>query len=349
MRIAPHIVGLLFLILLIPEKSHAQKKQDTLFLNLAEIDPGANKTVQGNRSYSYIIVENSLTHGNYSLEILNEGELLPVLEFKPGNLPDVKSRSDCDGLISTVQELERYQENENQDPGAERRLNTLVQNVSRELSKGECTKEEVKDVARQWMESTKRKYDEKIKVRSGEKVTILISRDTLKWTFVFLGNQRGKWLTTYGFGFTPKSWEKDTYYSKQELDTSLYRILKYNKPNCLDLNYIPAIFFSYFPSQKFSKGWNNSLTAGLGFDLSAPTVFIGYSGTFWHNLGLSCGLAFQQQYSLKPQYSENGLISEYLELDQLHDKVYRPTMFLSITFRFGENPFPSNVKSTTKE
>ena len=35
-----------------------------------------------------------------------------------------------------------------------------------------------------------------------------------------------------------------------------------------DLNYVPAVFFTFFPSKRKSKCWNHSLTGGLGFDLS---------------------------------------------------------------------------------
>jgi len=186
-----------------------------------------------------------------------------------------------------------------------------------------------------------------IQVGSGEIVRIFIKRDdNKKWTFELKGRQSGKWVTTYGFSFTSQRLESPTYFSKQIPDEPTFQILKSRRANIWDLNYVPAVFFSYFPSQNFKCPWNHSLTAGLGFDLSAaPTVFLGYNGMFYHNIGLSTGVSFYQQNRLKSQFTENETVTTSFDKEGLHDKIYRPNLFISVNFRFGENPFKPNNES----
>jgi len=187
-----------------------------------------------------------------------------------------------------------------------------------------------------------------VNVETGEIVKIYVQSGESKWTFILKGKQSGKWVTTYGFGFTSQRLESPAFHSKQIPDTNIFQILKSRRADYFDLNYVPAIFFSYFPSQNFNSCWNHSLSAGLGFGLnlsSAPIVFLGYNAMFYNNIGFSLGIAFHQQYRLKSQYDEFDILSSVLDKDQLHDKVYRPNLFFAINFRFGENPFKTGNAS----
>ena len=186
-----------------------------------------------------------------------------------------------------------------------------------------------------------RKISLKINVKTGETVKVFVSSGDSTWTFILKGKQPGKWVTTYGFGFTLQRLESRTYVTKQLPNGSAFEIVKARKPNIFDVNYVPAVFFSYFPSNKFNSRLNPSATAGLGFDLSAPVVFLCFNLMYFNNIGCSIGLAFQEQDRLKDKYAEDDIISDELDTDQLHDKVYRPNVFFSINFRFGESPFES--------
>ena len=328
--------------------SYAQKNQDTLWLDLALNDAGAVRSFQGNRSYDYIALGNAVAGYAYSIETNSEPELLPVLNFDDSGLSssNLPKNDLCNTLVQKVKDLENYQNNSAGEIRSEKRLGEIVNNLKAELKNKECNDTEVRILAQKLLLTTQKIHPETIIVSNGDKVTITVKRDTLTWTFIFKGNERGKWVTTYGFGFTSSALERPTYFAKQVPDTNVFQILKARNPNVLDLNYVPAVFFSFFPSQNFNKTWNHSLSAGLGFDLTAPVVFLGFNTMFWHNIGISTGIAFQQQYRLKDQYSEDEIISQTLDKDQLHDRVYSPNLFFSVNFRLGENPFEKKQTDT---
>lgn len=344
------IINLIVSVALLPLIALANT-QDTLHLDLALNDPGSIKSIQGNRSYDIILLENTVADFSYSIEITSTSTMLPKLEFDHSSLQDVKDiPNNCSSLVEKIKELENFQSppEDYEEPRNENALSKLVNNLKSQLKQSDCEDIGILNNARYWLSTTKKPHEEKINIETGEKITIIVHRDTLKWTFIFNGDERGKWITTYGFGFTSSKLEGSNYFTKQVPDTTVFEILKARDNKYLDLNYVPAVFFSYFPKQNFNDCWNHSLTAGLGFDLSAPVVFFGYSGLFYHNIGISAGVAFQQQYRLKDQYSENEILSLTLDKDQLHDKIYRPNVFVSINFRFGENPFKSNTEEDSE-
>lgn len=207
-----------------------------------------------------------------------------------------------------------------------------------------CDNSELKGKVAYWLRSSTKVINEKISVETGKVVTIIIKRDNLEWKFIYEGDAPGKWVTTYGFGFTSNAMRGSSYFTKQIADTSVFEILKSRGPKAFDLSYVPAVFFTFFPSSRISKGWNHSLTGGLGFDLVAPVIYFGYNGLFWHNIGFSTGLAFQQQNVLRDQFEVNDKLSIFMDTSQLHEKVYRPNLFISIHFRLDKNPFNKEEK-----
>jgi len=326
----------------------------SLVINLAEINPGSIKVLKEARNnvYDSIKLENAVVGYKYSINIDKERTEIPVLTFSK-IIPSGQKGKDtviCAEMTSAIKMLENaYSEtgreqyfNNYKKQLDEVELSKRIDKLQKMLFNKVCDNDSLNNLAKQRIEQSNQSSFQNISVESGETVTITIKRDTITWTYILKGESLGKWVTTYGFGFTSSALGGNTYYSKQMPDTTLYKILKSNNTGNLDLNYIPAIFFSYFPTQNFNKCWNHSLTAGLGFDLSAPVVFFGYNGMFWQNLGFSLGVAFQQQYRLKNQYTENEIIKSDLTIDQLHDKVYRPNLFVAVNFRFGENPFKTS-------
>jgi len=244
----------------------------------------------------------------------------------------------CDSIKKAITNLKDFQKRDKDKNRTEKGLSKLVNKLELELKNRKCDNNNVKEDAMVLLQSTKLLYPQIIKVETGTRTTIVITRDSLSWTFVLHGNEVGKWVTTYGFGFSSAKYNGDSYVTKQLLDTSAYKIIKSTRPQIYDLNYIPAVFFSYFPTNN-NEPCNYSCTAGLGYDLSAPVIFGGFNIMYRYNIGLSLGVVFQQQYRLKGQYNENDIISVPLDINQLHDKIYRPNIYLAVHFRFGENPF----------
>jgi len=323
------------------------KGNQSLLIDIGSLDPNSVFSSNDNRVYNLIVLKNVIKGESYSIYVNTVRGSLPVLSLGGiGGLSETKPVSkDCSTLNEVIELLKNFQNHKNTSENRdEKKLAALVKKVEGELSKKSC--DSLREVAEEEINNTYRYYPQEIKAEPGEKVTITIKRGSLTWTYILKGESLGKWVTSYGFGFTSASLGSNIYYAKQIPGTSSYQILKSkNNNSSLDLNYIPAVFFSYFPSQDLNKCWIHSLTAGLGFDLSAPVVFLGYNGMFWQNLGFSLGMVFQQQYKLKDKYSENDIISYIPDKEQLpakedlHDKVYRPGLFIAINFRFGENPF----------
>lgn len=313
-----------------------------LTIDLGLLVPKSSVTINENAEYDYILLKNVVNNFAYSIEVNRELDSLPVLDFgnMKSGLKAINVDSMCKVLRKAINKVNNIQNDSNTKIRTEKELGKWVSIIEYELRKNSC--DSLKAEAKKAISSTYRYLNKKVKVGSGEKVTITIKRDSLTWTYILKGESLGKWVTTYGFGFTFSFLDSPTYYTKQNSNDSKYQILKSRRPNVADLSYIPAIFFSYFPNHNFTRCWNHSLTGGLGFDLSAPVVFFGYNGLFRNNIGFSAGVAFQQQYRLKSQYSENDIVDITLEKDQLHDKIYRPNLFVAVNFRFGENPFMSN-------
>jgi len=311
-----------------------------LVLNLALVDPGSSITISGNRKFDYIVIENVINGYAYSVEIRNEAQLLPPLESAAAISKAFGRLSpECEELKAALTKVEGFQEDIYNTSRLEKDLGDFSYTLDILINAQKCNNSQVKESASFWLRSTKKVLDERVDVESGKVVTIIIKRGDMEWKFIFQGDTPGKWVTTYGFGFTTNALRGNSYYTKQLEDSSVFEILKSRGPKAFDLNYVPAVFFTFFPSKRKSKCWNHSLTGGLGFDLQAPVLYFGYNGLYWHNIGFSAGLAFQQQNVLKDQFEVNDKVSMFMDTGQLHDKVYRPNLFISLHFRLDKNPF----------
>lgn len=312
----------------------------TLLLDLAANKPGTTKVIKGNCMYDSIVFENTVYAYNYNVEISNEKMILPALSLRDINSENTKEGviyDSCNILKQDFNSLLSYlKDSANRN---EATVAKLAKKLNFSLNFVPCNDETTKAYAEKLLVSTQLHYNYPIDIKTGTKTTIVVTRDTLKWTFILEGEESGKWITSYGFGFSSAKYNGDSYVTKQLQDTVLYQIIKSRRAQIYDLNYIPAVFFSFFPSSENTCGWNCSYSAGLGYDLAAPVVFAGFNVMYKYNIGLSLGFVFQQQYRLKDQYSENQIISVSLDQSQLHDKIYRPNIYLAVHFRFGENPF----------
>jgi len=346
---------------------HAQQKEKSnpKVIDLGELTPGETFISNEDKKviYDTVILKNAIPGFVYDLEINKETETLEALKF-PALSPEItgfaeeKLFDSCTELRNAIKSVDIIYNERSNDKSLkqnttepiERVLAKKIKELTHVLNEEKCTNESLKSLGKETINKSYKKTAQNIIVNTGDKVTIKIRRDNLEWTYVINGKLPGKWLTSYGFAFSSMALERPTYYTAQLQEDSLkFKVLKSRKPHPLDFNYIPAVFFSFFPSRNLNKCFNPSITAGLGFDLSSPVIFIGCNFMFWSNVGLSVGGVLNQQYRLKDQYTENEIIGSSLEKDQLHDKVYRPNLFFAINFRFGENPFKTNQSNSTNK
>lgn len=116
-----------------------------------------------------------------------------------------------------------------------------------------------------------------------------------------------------------------------------------------DIDYAPVYFFTWSPNAWTSSGpgrWFWGVSAGLGFDGEKPIPLFGVSGGLAKNLSLVVGLAAHEALRLRGQYdrSPRPTLSSALTEDQLHNKTYRPTGFIALTYRFGTSAPPIKVE-----
>jgi uncharacterized small protein (DUF1192 family) len=339
------------------------KSQNPLILDLGVLDPGTTYSVNKNKNvtYDYVVLKNAIFGYKYSISIEKEVDTIPPLSFKASDTLKItttiiKNIDNCNKLIIAIKSVDSIYNDKGRLQIIKKIKNEILEHelakriaiLKSELRTTKCEKDDLKEKANKLITQSCRNFNEILEVATGESITIKVKRDSLEWIYIIKGEPLGKWVTSYGFGFTSSFLEGSTYYTKQVPDSAIFQILKSNKTSRLDLNYIPAVFFSYCPAERFNKFSNLSWTAGLGFDLSSPVVFFGGSLMIWQNIGLSLGVAFQQEYRLKDQYSESEFIKVSLDKEQLHDKIYRPNIFLSVNFRFGENPFKTNQANSNK-
>lgn len=185
------------------------------------------------------------------------------------------------------------------------------------------------------------------------------SRPLGTWHFDF-GKKQAQWLTYYGFNFTHNG--DDSYYSKanQGSNPASYTITA--EANRQSSNFSASIYVMRLPAEDgftFKKilgwredDWMGGLTAGLGFDFSNPTVFLGYGVGWGYNVIVTAGVEMQQVTRLKGQYNAGDVITTNLTPDQLVDSTYRPQAYIGIAIRLGSNPFNgsnSSKSSTTSK
>lgn len=310
-----------------------------LEIDLADINIGDSVVKTGNRNYERIILKNALHGTKYIVQVDRETEYNAPLPVPTTSTPkDAKFDEPCQSLKLAYDALVAFYIKANKN---EKSLKPLVDAVENEISG--CNDNILVGEAYVAIKNSRQIITESISVGSNDKVTITISREGATWKYILKGRKHGTHLITYGFGFTSSALEGSTYYTEQ-LPGGTHQILKAPKGDSFDLSYIPAIFYTYVPNAKANDALVPNFTAGLGFDLAAPVVFVGVGVLHRHNIGLSAGVAFQQQYRLKSQYSEGEEIDIALDKDQLHDRIYRPNLYISINFRFGENPFNNQAE-----
>jgi hypothetical protein len=162
----------------------------------------------------------------------------------------------------------------------------------------------------------------------------------------------GQWLTFYGFNFVRSGDQK--FYSKQNSSpATTYTITQ--ETNRSSTVFTPSVYFMWIPGEDTS--WYPGLVgpnafivpvAGVGFDFSNPVVFLGYGVGWGYNVMVDFGVAAHKEERLLGQYNPGQTITSNLTDAQLTQGVYRPEVFVGVSFRFGSNPFQSSSSSQPK-
>jgi len=175
-------------------------------------------------------------------------------------------------------------------------------------------------------------------LKRGEKIVVTVIRldNDQKWEYTYSTGTRGVWTTTYGFAFIPNSFSKEQRFYLGSGNT----ITEENNQKKID--YAPGIFFNWIPAKYENTNFSVGFAGGLGVNFNVdPVVFLGGSVIYNKNISLNFGLVAHQQYFLKGRYKVGDTIAEdnFDEETGLHQKLFRVNPFVSVSFRFGTNPF----------
>lgn len=116
-----------------------------------------------------------------------------------------------------------------------------------------------------------------------------------------------------------------------------------------DIDYSPVYFFTWSPAEWNSSApgqWFWGVSGGLGFDGEDPIPLVGGTVGLAKNLSVVGGVGALKALRLRGEYKRTPrpILTTALTEDQLHDKTYRPTFFLAVSYRFGNSAPPINVE-----
>jgi hypothetical protein len=322
----------------------------TLTINLAEIKPGASKSI-------------SVAPAVYSVQLLNRKPFQPYsytarLITKPIAPFDAKvlektAAAAANPLAAVVNvpeptecsDLKKATDAITADSVAEAQVPDLRKTLKQSNDKAaevDCVDPNIKPRAALALADIDKMFDDTFLVQQGQTLEITIIRNgsdgkPLTWTASFDAGDRGDWRISYGFTFIPK--QDQRWFSKAGSDAQKFTITR--KTDASGLDFAPSIFFHWVPAGDIghlTKDLMIGPTAGLGFDLSAPTVFAGLSLLYNENIALVGGAVLHQRDRLSGEFTPNQVIGENLSSDKLIEKGYGAAWFVGLTFRFGSKP-----------
>jgi len=197
----------------------------------------------------------------------------------------------------------------------------------------------VVDSVRQIMRKTFQNYGP-YSLKRGEELEVTISRgsgdEKVEWVYVYSAGARGEWQLSYGFTFiTQQISPEKIYYSSQT--SNGFEIKK--EAQRQQFVYAPSLFFTWMPAKRLNKNFSGTVSGGIGYDFTNPTLFLGPTLSFNQNIKIHAGLVAHKQKVLLGQYVEGQEITQLLNEDQLHKELYRLNWYFSVSYRFSQNPF----------
>lgn len=88
---------------------------------------------------------------------------------------------------------------------------------------------------------------------------------------------------------------------------------------------------------------------GIGYHREKAAVFVGPLVTYRQNVSIGTGLALLSQPVLLGRYSEGSTIADQLSTEQLHENVYRPTLYFTVNLRSVTAPFRSDDNASERD
>ena len=295
-----------------------------------------------------IIIKNKLLNQEYSISVQKKFQLLEELSLNAseGTINSLRLNEKC-LITKKANALNKLDKEKMISKGVNNLKELLLLYEQKEATKEEnkrdtiCTKSDIANALFVIEKTRKRLLPQTLK--KGEYIEVTISRKVegdddkeITWTSIYTTEKKGKWLTTYGFSFVPELISKSESFFSKQADT-VFTITELNKRS--RLNFVPSVFFTWFPYKDIEKDFSFSWTCGLGFDLEAPTAFLGGNLLYNQNIGISFGLAAHQQDFLNGRYEEGEIITENLGEEQLNEKLYSINPYISVIFRLGSSPF----------
>lgn len=172
-----------------------------------------------------------------------------------------------------------------------------------------------------------------------------IEKDTAarKWQRRYTSGPLGEWHPTYGYAFPVFVHGAQRYFLKQIGDSgSRYLISEERRTRQFDA--VPTLMFAYEPAQS-SRFEGHLLLAGFAADLTKPSLYLGFGGTYYSNLVIAIGVVARQEQVLMGQYRVGDTVRTNLTQEQLMRDEFRARPFLSVTLRFDKNPFKADSAS----
>jgi hypothetical protein len=299
------------------------------------IQPGTYKVTVTNLAPHYF-ADTTLAQGRYEISIVLETQEVPPLHYPPTAGDGTKGGGPCEAFGKALLKLEDEAE------AADYAQNT----ISAKCREG--------DTALMHLLARRSQSFGSYKVDGGQTLSITISRGAgstkRTWQRSYSAGAAQGFLTSYGFNFIPSN--NREYYTKSGPPASGSTAPSYTiteESNRSSLDFAPSIFFSY-PVTRLAPRLDLGVSAGLGFDLTAPVVFLGLAAILNQNIHLVAGGVVHQETRLRGEYTAGQQVSENLQSDQLTEKTYAPAFFFGLSFRFDSNPFagasaPSKVKT----
>lgn len=296
-------------------------------------------------------IKSLLPNENYSISVEKKLDLLQTLKITAEININPAAQSVCpiSRLLKFIDTLK-----------SEKELVVVVNKLEKLLSKEprlifeanedltNCSEEEISKAKIVLKKTTKILIPQKLE--QGELLEVTIKRkkagtekDSVTWKRIFRTAKKGRWLTTYGFTFISQSFKREESFFTRQVD-STFAITPLNQRS--KLSFVPSVFFTWLPYTDINRDISWSLTGGLGYDLEAPTVFLGANILYNQNLGVSIGIAAHQQDFLNGRYNEGDIVLENLADNQLNEKLYALNPYLSVNFRFGTSPLKKQDTET---
>lgn len=205
-----------------------------------------------------------------------------------------------------------------------------------------CPVEVVRDMLLNWMAVTTRTFAV-ADLGDQDDLRVSVARletapDSVHWLFAYNGRRAGEWRTFYSFLVGVNNWPTASYdYFTEQVTAGSPATTTYTVQRRRADDYMFAPGFQYLFDR--GKAWSFSPTAGIGIDLTNPSVFAGLALTYRQNIALSAGGMVFRGRSLDPRYAVGQSIETSLDSEQLTRDAFRIKPFIAVSFRFGTSPF----------